>query len=339
MRMIVDSDGGIDDAAAIAWLVLQPDVDLVAVTAVGGNCGVQQAARNLRIVLEHMGAGDVPVHVGAEPTTHAPPSARPVMIHGYDGLGDVGLADPARGPESSPAAEVLAAEWRRGSRLLTLGPMTNIAQALALDPAAAAECPGMVLMGGSARGGGNARPTAEANIANDPGAAAAALGAGWGSPPVMVGLDVTHLATLRAQEFDLLGERRTPAARLLDAPLAYYRRNAGTFVAPGETPCHDLLAAMTAVLGAGPQGAGGVVGTELLPVEVDDAGGPAWGTTVVDLRVLAWRASGALPVTPTGAGGAQVVAGNVPAGGAQLAVGLEVDVERFRREVARMVGG
>ena len=339
MRLVVDSDGGIDDAAAIAWLAGRPDVELAAVTAVGGNCDVRQAARNLRVVLERVGAPQVPVYVGADPTAPAPAMNRPVMIHGEDGLGDIGFPDPDRGPDAStPAAEVLAAEWRRGTAVLSLGPMTNLAAAVRADPAAAAGSAGLVLMGGSARGGGNARPTAEANIAHDPSAAAASLAAGWSRPPVMVGLDVTHLATLRQDEFDLLGQTRTAAAALLHGPLAFYRRHAGTFVAAGETPCHDLLAAMTVVF----RDTDPLVGTEVLPVEVDCAGGPAWGTTVVDLRVLAWRDRGALPARGAAAGATevpQVVAGNLPAGGSPVDVGLQVDVERFRHEFRALAGG
>lgn len=332
MRLIVDSDGGVDDAAAIVWLASQPDIELAAITAVGGNCDVRQAARNLRVVLEAAGLADVPVYVGADPTNPAPPSSRPIMIHGNDGLGDVGLADPRRGADTSAAAtDVLLREWRRGSTLLTLGPMTNIALAVQQDPSAAAEAAGFVFMGGSARLGGNARPVGEANVAHDPLAASQALAASWTTPPVMVGLDVTHRATLRAAEFDLLAEHRTASAAFLDAPLSYYRRNSGTFCAPGETPCHDLLAAMVAVTG----GATSIVSTEVLPLEVDTAGGAAWGMTVVDLRVLAWRSRG---LEPTPAAGTQVVAGNVPAGGVAVAVALDVDVERFRHSVRKLGG-
>jgi purine nucleosidase len=333
MRLVVDSDGGVDDAAAIAWLALQPEVDLAAVTAVGGNCDVGQAARNLRVILEAVDAGHVPVYLGADPTAPAPPMARPVMIHGNDGLGDVGLADPAQGAEGDTAAtEVLVREWARGSLLLGLGPLTNVAAAVAADPAAARSAAGFVFMGGSARAGGNARPTAEANVAHDPVAADQALRASWSRPPVMVGLDVTHQATMRDAEFDLVSERRTPIAAFLDAPLAFYRRNSGTFCAPGEIPIHDLLAAMAAVtIDRDP-----IVSTDVLPVEVDTSGGPAWGMTVVDLRVLAWRARGAMPAGPTD--GPTVIAGNAPAGGSDVAVALGVDVERFREGVRQLAG-
>src|SRR5262245_45124542 len=215
MRLVIDSDGGIDDAAAIVWLCGRPDVEIAAVTAVGGNVEVHQAARNLRVILEAAGRPEVPVHIGGDPTDPAPHIPRPVFIHGEDGLGDVGIPDPRRGAdEDTPAVEVLVREMHRGSSLLTLGPLTNLAAAVRAD-ASAARTSRLTLMGGSARALGNARPTGEANVAHDPLAAAAALGAGWSAPPVMVGLDVTHLATLRDVEFAALARKRTAAAAFL----------------------------------------------------------------------------------------------------------------------------
>jgi purine nucleosidase len=334
MRLVIDSDGGIDDAAAIVWLCTRPDVEIAAVTAVGGNVGVRQAARNLRIILEAAGRPDVPVHVGSDPTGPAPHIPRPVFIHGEDGLGDVGLADPVRGAdEDTPAVDVLVREMRRGAALLTLGPLTNLAAAVRADPSAPASSR-LTLMGGSARAQGNARPTGEANVANDPLAAAAALRAGWAAPPVMVGLDVTHAATLRDVEFAALARRQTAAAAFLYGPLSFYRQRAGTLCAEGETPCHDLLAAMALVR---PD----ILGVELLPVEVDTGGSAAWGQTVVDLRALAWRRHAReAPVAPA----VLPTAGTAPGGhvggiGTPVAVGLDVDVDGFRAAVRELAGG
>ncbi|MBL7500818.1 nucleoside hydrolase [Frankia sp. CNm7] len=329
MRLVIDSDGGIDDAAAIVWLCGRPDVELAAVTAVGGNVEVRQAARNLRVILEAAGRADVPVYVGADPADPAPRIPRPVFIHGEDGLGDVGLADPLRGAdEDTPAVEVLIREMRRGASLLTLGPLTNLAAALRADAAAAASSR-LTLMGGSARAQGNARPSAEANVAHDPLAAATAIGARWAAPPVMVGLDVTHTATLREAEFAALAARRTAAAAFLDGPLSFYRRNAGSLCAEGETPCHDLLAAMALVR---PD----ILGVETLPVEVDTGGSAAWGQTVVDLRELGWRRRGepAAAVVEPGRG----PDGNEAGVGAPVAVGLTVDVDFFRAAVRELAG-
>jgi inosine-uridine nucleoside N-ribohydrolase len=185
-------------------------------------------------------------------------------------------------------------------------------------------------MGGSTQAEGNARPSAEANVANDPLAAAASLTAPWGAPPVMVGLNVTHRATLRETEFEALAGRRTAAAAFLDGPLSFYRRHAGSLCAPGETPCHDLLAAMAAVR---PD----ILGVEVLPVEVDTGGSAAWGQTVVDLRQLGWRRRPGPAPRPSAATG-RGPDGNVAAGGSPVAVALDVDVDYFRAAVRELAG-
>jgi purine nucleosidase len=336
MRIVIDSDGGCDDAAAIVWLAGRPDVEIAAVTAVGGNVAVRQAGRNLRVILEACGRADVPVLLGRDPSPDRPHLERPVAIHGHDGLGDVGLADPQQPPQAGGAAELLATELGRGTTLLSLGPLRNVADALAADPAAVRSGARLVAMGGSARAQGNARPTAEANVAHDPAAAAAVVAAGWAVPPLLVGLDVTLAATLRAQERDLLAARRTPAAAFLAGPLAAYNRRSGTFCPPGETPVHDLLAAMALVL---PD----LVAAPVLPVAVDTGRSAAWGQTVVDLRVLAWqRAAAAADGTAQGgvpAGAADPTGANAAGDGDPVAVALEVDVEAFRWHVRHLCGG
>jgi inosine-uridine nucleoside N-ribohydrolase len=328
MRLVVDSDGGIDDAAALSWLAGQRDVELAAVTAVGGNVAVGQAGRNLRIILEAAGKDTVPVHLGADPTGPAPPRRRPIVIHGEDGLGDITVPEPAVGVTDGRAVEELASALTDPeTTVLTIGPLTNLAAALvALGSAPRAR---LVVMGGSAKGGGNARPFGEANIANDPGAGAAVLQAEWSVPPVLVGLDVTHLATLRESEFELLAERRTPAAAFLAPRLEFYKRFGGTFCAPGETPCHDLLAAMVAIDPT-------MVRTELLPVEVDTGGSAAWGSTIVDFRVRHWRE---LAVREGRSPDDLGDTGNLQADSRMSAVALDVDVDRFRSAVRRLFGG
>nr|BFE28354.1 nucleoside hydrolase [Actinomadura rugatobispora] len=313
MRLIVDSDGGIDDAAALWWLCRNPDVDLVAVTAVGGSVPAAQAAINLRFILEAAGAGHVPVFSGRDQTAPAPRTQRPVMIHGYDGLADLERKPPIHPPEAGKSVlDAFDELCRAGTSVLALGPMTNLGAGItsgALRPDGAT----LTFMGGSARAGGNARPTAEANIAHDPSAADVVLRTSWATPPRMVGLDVTHRATLTEREFGDLAASRTPAAKFLAGRLAYYGRHAGMLCAPGETPCHDLLAAMVCTDPT-------FVDAEIVDLQVDIGGGAAWGTTVADLRPVARRAH-----VSASAGD-----GNALGEGAAVQVGLDADVDRFR---------
>ena len=314
MRLIVDSDGGIDDAAAIWWLCRNPEVELVAVTAVGGTVPVEQAAINLRFILEAAGAGHVPVFPGRDQTAPAPKTQRPVMIHGYDGLADLVRTPPVHPPENGKTAlDAFDELCREGTSMLALGPMTNLAAGVH-SGALRSDRTTLTFMGGSARAGGNARPTAEANIAHDPSAADVTLRASWAAPPRMVGLDVTHRATLTAREFEELAGSCTPAATFLAGRLAYYGRHAGMLCSPGETPCHDLFAAMVCVDPT-------LISTETLDLQVDTGGSAAWGTTVADLRPVARRAH----VSDASAGD-----GNATGEGSAVEVGLDADVDRFR---------
>src|SRR5580700_11403231 len=106
--IVFDSDGGIDDAVALWWACLSPALEVVAVTAVSGNVGVEQAGANLAAVLAAAGHGHVPVALGARgPLGRAPLTDRPVGIHGRDGLGGAALVRPAFRPAAEPAAELL----------------------------------------------------------------------------------------------------------------------------------------------------------------------------------------------------------------------------------------
>jgi purine nucleosidase len=336
VRVIFDSDGGVDDAAALWWACESPDVEVVAVTAVAGNVDVGQAAANLLTILDAAGHAQVPVAVGpAAPVGPAPPLRRAAAIHGADGLGDAGITASGRRAVDRPAPEILAGLCAEQPGMLTIvatGPLSNVARALALDPALAGNAE-LIVMGGSARAGGNARPAAEANFAHDPTAASQVIGAGWTRPPLLVGLDVTLRATLTDAEFDLLAERRTAAAAFLAGPLAFYRRRGSTFSAPGECPCHDLVAMMAA---AHPD----LVGGPELPLAVDTGQGAAWGASVVDFRELAFARVGADPadVGDADVGAATATAAEVIAWG-RWRIGLEVDLDAFRDKVRALLGG
>jgi purine nucleosidase len=278
----------------------------VAVTAVAGNVDVDQAAVNLATVLDAAGLGDVPVAVGAGAALGpVPPMERPKAIHGADGLGDAGIARVAYTPPAETAAELLGrlvAERPGQLTVVATGPLSNLATVLRTRPGWAGQVGDLVVMGGSARHPGNVSAVAEANIAHDPEAAADVARADWARPPLMVGLDVTMRATLTDAEFAVLDRQETPAARFLASPLAFYRPVGGRFNAPGESPCHDLVA-MMAVTDLD------LLSDEVHPLEVDTGGSAAWGMTVFDFRP-----------GPHGRGSPWRIA-------------LGVDVERFRAGV------
>jgi len=112
--IIFDSDGGVDDAAALWWACTNEETELVAVTAVAGNVDVEVGARNLGIVLEAAGQGDVPVAIGAaDPIGPTPPLRRAAAIHGHDGLGDVDRLHAAKASEGFADSSPLPREFGR----------------------------------------------------------------------------------------------------------------------------------------------------------------------------------------------------------------------------------
>lgn len=323
--VIIDTDGGVDDAAALWWALLNPDLDVLAVTVVWGNVPVGRAVLSVGRVLAAAGRPDIPVASGAEGPVAQAPALRPAtFIHGEDGLGNTTEGRPAPPmnltPEPAPDLLRRRCSERPGQvSLLTIGPLSNLALALDADPAFAATVRELVVMGGSARAGGNALPAGEANIAHDPVAAARVAAAGWAQPPLLVGLDVTREATLTGAHFALLAEHRSPAAEFLDAPLRFYRQFGGALTAP-DCPCHDLVATMA--LGQPDL----ITDAPILPMAVDTAGGPAWGATVVDFRApFVVRLRGAEQDRAPGFG--------------PWRIGLGADVARFRDQAAALFGG
>lgn len=327
LPVIIDTDCGIDDAVALWWALTDPALEVVAVTTVWGNADVADATRNVGRVLLAAGRTDVPVAVGASgPVAAAPELRRADFIHGRDGLGDCGPPDSPIPPVDESAVELLRRLTRERPgelTLLTLGPLTNVAEAITADDSWAGSLRDLVVMGGAAGVHGNALPAGEANVAHDPTAADLTVRARWRTAPLLVGLDVTLVATLTDAHFALLAEHRTPAAAFLDAPLRYYRTFGSTFT-PGECPCHDLLAVMAA---ADPS----LLTAPELPLAVQATPGPAWGQTVVDFRGPFFDAA-------SGEGG-DATQPSHDGTFRSWRVALDVDVERFRGGVDRLFGG
>jgi purine nucleosidase len=320
-KLVIDTDGGVDDAVAIWWAATSPQVELVAISTVHGNVDVSTAADNVCRVLHAAGAPTVPVTLGLVEAIGPVPPLRPAdFIHGADGLGNTNRPKAPFGPVPEPAVDLLrrVVDEQPGEIVIvTIGPLSNLAAVIEADPTWASRVRRLVLMGGAVLEQGNAMPVGEANIAHDPTAADIVARAAWATPPLLVGLDVTHRATFTADEVALVEQHNTAAGEFLDAPLAVYRQFGGTFCAPGEFPCHDALAVMAAAMPA-------LVDGPVLPLAVQVGPGPAQGATVVDRRA---------PFFAAASGGAQQA---VPPGFASWQVGLEVDVAAFRAELRRM---
>jgi len=168
---LIDTDTASDDAVALIMALRATDVRVAAITTVAGNVDVQQATRNALYTIELCGA-EVPVYVGAEkPLLRTYTNA--TWFHGRDGLGDHNYPAPSRSPEKLHAVDAIinTIEAHPGLVLVTLGPLTNLALALAKKPAIAAKVGRCVVMGGAPCCEGNVTPAAEYNIWVDPEAA------------------------------------------------------------------------------------------------------------------------------------------------------------------------
>lgn len=176
MKLIVDTDVGIDDAVALLLVLAYPKASLQAITTVMGNVSLAQATHNAAVVLDAANAPEIPLFMGcAKPLQQTLP-LNALEVHGADGLGGAaaGVTTP-RQPQNLHAALAqikLARENPGEISLLTLGPLTNVALAIRLDPTFLPNLKQLVMMGGSVDGRGNTTPSAEFNIMVDPEAAA-----------------------------------------------------------------------------------------------------------------------------------------------------------------------
>jgi purine nucleosidase len=176
--LLIDTDTASDDAVALIMALRSPQVRVLAITTVAGNVAVQQATRNALYTAELCGS-KVPVFMGAEEPLNRPHQPAH-WFHGRDGLGDHGYPPPARSQEKVPALEAIIStvECNPGLVLVTLGPLTNLALALQLNPGIAKNVSRCVIMGGAPCCEGNVTPAAEYNIWCDPEAARIVLHSG-----------------------------------------------------------------------------------------------------------------------------------------------------------------
>ena len=171
--LLIDTDPGVDDALALLMAFNDSDHQLVGLTIAAGNVGLEHTVRNALKLCEVAGREDVPVYAGcADPLLH--PAADAAYVHGRDGFGDIGYPPASRTAETEHAAlAILRLSHEHAGELLlvALGPLTNIALALKLDPTLPQRIKRFVVMGGAVSAHGNITAAAEFNIAFDPEAA------------------------------------------------------------------------------------------------------------------------------------------------------------------------
>jgi inosine-uridine nucleoside N-ribohydrolase len=286
-KLILDVDTGTDDAVAIMLAALHPDLELVACTTVNGNREVELTTENTLRTLDHIGRGDIPVHAGlcrpiARLDFAIPRAQRDPGVH----FVEMPLAKATSKVQKTNAVEFLIETYRNATDEITLvpvGPLSNIASALALFPKLVDFVPQVIIMGGG-HNVANATPAAEFNIWADPEAAAIVLAAGFRNL-TLVPLDATHKAVISLGQCQTLRASGRPAAQAaaifvekrIEGYRAYQR-----LADPNAAPVHDALCVAALLM---PD----IIQTSEYFVDVETAGTLTLGRTVIDFSFRSGR--------------------------------------------------
>ena len=222
-KILIDTDPGIDDAMAIFYALESPELDVIGLTTIFGNADVTVATNNALKLLEIAGRTDIPVARGVDKPLAMAYRGPVAFVHGEDGQGDVFLPPPSTTVHQLDAPQFIirsVLDAPSEITLVALGPLTNVALALQLEPTLGSQLAGIVLMGGNAFTGGNASPAAEANIINDPEAADIVFGADC--QVVMAGLDVTEQIVMTDDDLARISSFDNPRAQHLAAIVPFY---------------------------------------------------------------------------------------------------------------------
>lgn len=282
-KLILDVDTGTDDAIALMLAALHPDLELVAATTVNGNNPIANCTDNTLRVFDLLGV-DIPVHEGA---------ATPLLRDDFPIPRKVLHRDGSMHPRELPipparsvkrtrrAVEFLIETYMATTDPITLvpvGPLTNIALAIKLEPRIVDRIPQTVIMGG-AHASGNTTPSAEFNVWVDPDAARIVLAAGL-AELTLVPLDATHKALVSTADCERLRATGTPAgeaaAAIIEGRIKAYDDLQPMNVA-GTAPVHDALCVAYLV-------DPGVISGRRVHVDVETRGELTLGRTVMDTQ-------------------------------------------------------
>jgi purine nucleosidase len=188
-KVIIDTDTGADDASALILAAKSGNLDILGVTVLVGNVGLEQSAANALMALEIAGS-DAPVYKGSA-ENYAGKKIEAFSVFGSDGMGDAGLISPKRKAEEKDAIDFIietAAAYPGELEIIAIGPATNIAKAIERDPETMKNVKMIWSMGTAGLGVGNASPVAEFNVYADPAAYKVMLDSGLNV--TVVGLDM-----------------------------------------------------------------------------------------------------------------------------------------------------
>jgi inosine-uridine nucleoside N-ribohydrolase len=281
VKLILDCDTGTDDAVAIMLAALHPGLELLGVTTVNGNVEVARCTDNSLRTLDWIGRGEIPVYEGlAKPIVRSDfPVPRAVNRNPGVHMETLPLPEARQAEQALSAPEYLVRAFREAPGeivLVAVGPLSNLAAAIALDPAFARNAAELIVMGG-AIDKSNVTPSAEFNIWADPEASAVVLAADF--PKItLVPLDATHQALVsspQCEELRALGTNAGKAAAdLVGFRIKGYEANQPTGT-PQTAPVHDALCIAALVDPS-------IISTKFVNVVIETRGEYTIGRTVVD---------------------------------------------------------
>jgi purine nucleosidase len=274
-KVILDVDPGVDDAVAMCLALAAPELDVLAVTAVGGNVRAEQATRNVQAIVEQLDPPRWPRLGAASSERMLRADAR--HIFGTDGL--CGAHFPfAELHHQRPSTKVIIDEVLAAPgdvTIIALGPLSNIAAALQQLPDLASQIGHLIILGGTMGGPGNITPAAEFNIYCDAEAARDVFRSQV--TKTVVPIDITNRILF---DFDLLqkfpeGASRTSnlLQKVLPGAFRSYRQNLGL----EGIHLHDTVAVVAAMH---PE----LFTMERMHGEVETDGTITHGATVFDRR-------------------------------------------------------
>ena len=281
-KVLLDVDPGIDDAVALCMALFDPQLEVVAVTAVGGNVFPEQATRNVQAIIEQLDPPRWP-RIGEASLPELGLPTRNIQLHGPDGLGNANF-QVSELQHRHPSEKVICDEIRAASgqvTLVALGPLTNIARAFARDPGLEELVGQIVIMGGTLSGSGNITPAAEFNIYCDPESARAVFRSA--ATKTLVPIDISSQVSFGFDLLDQLPGEDSRAGRFLRRVLPFLFRSNRQELGYESIRLNDAVALVAALH---PE----LFEVELLAADVELSGELTTGATVFDRRRLReWR--------------------------------------------------
>ncbi|MEM6330136.1 MAG: nucleoside hydrolase [Planctomycetota bacterium] len=274
-KVVLDMDPGIDDAVALCLALAEPKLEVLAVTATGGNVGPEQASRNVQTLIEQLDPPRLPRVGCAAPNQTLRTDAR--HMYGADGL--CGVKFPvAETINRRPSLKVMGDEVRAAPGEVTIvatGPLSNVASLLQADPDIATQIGHLIILGGADRTNGNITAAAEFNMFCDPESAQAVLR----SPitKTMIPLDVTQQLVFDLDFLERFRHSTTRTGGLLEQLLPGAFRSHRQRLGMEGIYLHDVVAVVAAIH---PE----LLTTERLYGDIETGGELSVGATVFDRR-------------------------------------------------------